>query len=322
MSYEKSPMTIHSGDHQFSEDRIERGSDDERPQSGCGCQPRTKHRKREEQEEQQAPFDHVAAGVGPDGTAIESGSASSTSLATLLLSNGARIDFAAVEEDDGHDGITMRELGDAERIMPSTLAAMSNRTALEIYTALCPKAPVPRRMAALANPKSKAKVADAFDLVDAIGEPQEVDLDEIAALSSIQLSTSSGGGWGGQFCVPGDGWHAFKDFACNGSYPANAWTWCDPSVAYYWRDRWTTGNYKRKKSFGITSTCGGPAETIHYRRRNNGNWKEEASWFLPNNHWQWTRVESNVWNRNRWVRHRSSIQGTPSFVRSYTAIYT
>lgn len=259
------------------------------------------------------PRNFVAENCGPDGQPLDDTASASYPLATVALSNGAKIEFEAVEEQRGQFGVAMRELGHAERMMPSVLGMMAQRSAPDIYAALCPGKPVPKVVAALSKKTAKQ------DLVDAVHEPIEADLDELGIQPDVALGSSSGGGYGGQFCVSGAGWHAFRDFACFGSYPSNAWRWCDPDVSYYWRDRWTI-NQKRRNSFGITATCGGPAETRHYRQRNNGRWTRMKTWYLPTSHWQWTRYEGNF-KYDRWVAHVSSIQGGPSFVRSATAIY-
>ncbi|MEA5468055.1 hypothetical protein [Spirulina sp. 06S082] len=291
---------------------IESGNADETQNATCNCS--LPNNGQECMSAETPPFDYVASGFGPDGQEIEDEPTSLKSLATIVLSNGARVEFYAVEEEDGY-GIAMRELGDAERMMPSVLATMSNLSALEIYSKLCPNKPVPREIAI------QAGLQQSVNLTDTIGEPLEADLDSLGIVLPVQFGSDSGGGWGGHFCIPGDGWHAFVAFACNGSYPANAWRWCDPNAAFFWRDRWTNG-HKRKCSFGITATCGGPAETIHYyKKKSNGKWKRLKIWYLPNNHWQWTRY-CGIAKRDRWVKHRSSIQGQPSFVRSFTAIYT
>ncbi|MCP9469556.1 MAG: hypothetical protein NNA31_06100 [Nitrospira sp.] len=294
----------------------DRGSDDER-KVDCNCG--SSHNGQEsisKSELQPPPVDCEATGFGPDGKEIDVEPTSSRSLATLILSNGATIEFSAVEEGMGHYGIAMRELGNTERMMPSMLAMTSRLSALDVYSKLCPNAPIPQLIAATSEGQPRNT------LIDVIEEPLEVDLDALGILPPIvRFGTASDGGSGGQFCVPGDGWHAFRSFACEGSYPSNAWIWCDPSVAYYWRDRWTDGN-KRKNSFAITATCGAPAETRHYfKRLINKKWKRVHSWYLPDHHWQWTRYEG-IANRDRWVRHLSSIQGPPSFVRCFTAIYT
>ncbi|MCL7942293.1 hypothetical protein M8009_18635 [Halomonas sp. ATCH28] len=293
------------------------GSADEGKEIYCNCgSPDDSREYRSRSELEHTPVDYESTGFGPDGEEIDDGPTSSMSLATLILSNGARIEFSAVEEDSGNHGIAMREIGDVERMMPSVLSMTSRLTALEIYSKLSPNAPIPRLIVA----QSDCQPQNA--LVDIVEEPLEVDLDVLGILPPVvQFGSSSGGGYGGQFCVSGDGWHAFRAFACEGSYPANAWIWCDPSVAYYWRDRWTNGR-NRKNSFGITATCGAPAETRHYyKKKVNGKWKRLNTWYLPNHYWQWTRYEG-VAKRDRWVRHVSSIQGQPSFVRCFTAIYT
>lgn len=262
------------------------------------------------------PKDFVANGVGPDGALLDDEVHSTKRLASLDLSTGARVEFVSIKEDDGAHGVAMRELGDSSRMMPSVLSAMNGASAVDAFENLCPNGPMPKSIAKLSSKTVKR------DLVKAISDPVEVDIDELGIeLPTLQAGSSSGGGWGGHFCVPGDGWHDFKNFACYWSGPSNTWFWCDPSVAYYWRDRWTTGNYKRKRSFGVTATCGAPAETRHYYKNAFGNWKKLNTWYLPNNHWQWTRYDG-LSKRNRWVHHRSAIQGAPSFVRSVTAIYT
>ncbi|MGK7927048.1 MAG: hypothetical protein AB4290_17695 [Spirulina sp.] len=309
----RSIMTTQTDSSFSSNPGTESGSADETQNANCNCGFSSPDRESVSTEVQTPPFDYAASGFGPDGKEIEDEPTSLKSLATIILSNDARVEFYATEEEDG-DGIAMRELGNAERTMPSVLATMSRLSALEIYSKLSPDTPIPRAIAI------QAGLQQTSNLTDTIEEPLEADLDSLGILPPVQFGSDSGGGLGGNFCIPGDGWHAFVAFACHGSYPANAWRWCDPNAAFFWRDRWTNG-HPRKHSFGITATCSGPAETIHYyKKKVNGKWKQRKIWYLPNNHWQWTRYDG-VAKRDRWVRHRSSIQGQPSFVRSFTAIY-
>jgi hypothetical protein len=255
-------------------------------------------------------------GVGPAGAPIDDAPAESISLATIAVTNGSMIEFAAIREEGDRFGIAIREMGDASRPARPTFAHHPLMSPIEIFRKLSPKGPVPKHLA-----NSDGSQKRSFDLVDTLDEPIEADLDELQLQPSPLAATDSGGGWGAQYCVPGDGWHAFKNHFCdNASFPSNTWWWCDPSVAYGWRDRWTVG-HKRKNSLGITATCGAPASTQHYYQNAFGNWKHQKTWHLPNNFWQWTRY-CGLSKRDRWIRHRSAISGPPSFVRSVTFIYT
>lgn len=291
---------------------IQYGSDGE---TGCGCNCTTRTAISETSNDRKPePQEYFNSGLRPDGSLIDDDNPPSTPLATVMLTNGGQIEFEAVEEAPGRYGIALRELGDAGRLMPITLAGMARSSAAEIFTALCPKSPIPRTIADTAADKPGGKVVDMID------DPIEADLDDLGILPPMQLGSASGGGYGGQFCVPGQGWHDFKNFACDFSGPSNTWFWCDPGAAYYYRQRSTYDNYKRKTSFGITATCGSSAQTVH-RYWRLGKWRKAKTWYLPNQYWQWTRYDGLI-ARNRRVQHISSIQGPPSFVHSVTAIYT
>ena len=268
------------------------------------------------------PFDYQAAGLDPDGAIADLNAPRAAPLVALDLSNDLTIEFFDVEDPES-PGLAVREVGDTERMTPSILALMNRSSIRNIYEALVATGPIPRAIAASSTGPVER------DVVETIDDNIEVDLDATKFFDRISEITQQpsplgagrypGHGQGGKFCVPGDGFHAFQAFACGWSGGANVAPWCDPGAEYYWRDRRAPGG--RKNSFGIVATCHGPAYVLHYRRKANKKWK--VQWDpgpVASSYWAATRYEGAI-KFGRGVRHGSQIQGPPSFVRSFIAVY-
>ncbi|MBR9772233.1 MAG: hypothetical protein GYB54_14035 [Gammaproteobacteria bacterium] len=266
------------------------------------------------------PDDLAAVGLGPDGAPLVSGPAEPMPLARFDLSNGNRVEFVGLRGDDKEAQVGMRELGVSDRATPRTFASEVGKSALDHYLMLAPQeVPIPKMLLEL-NPDIDRK-AFKNRTVERLEEPIEVDLDELGITpDTARAGSSAGGGPGQQYCVPGDGYHLFRNHNCETvSFPSNTWWWCDPEAHYSFRDRWTS-DHKRRNSLGVTTACHGPAATLHYYKNVFGNWKHLHTFHLPSGYWQWTRYEG-LSKRDRWIRHRCVTAGGSSFVRCVSFFY-
>jgi hypothetical protein len=248
------------------------------------------------------PCDYLTAGLGPDREPVEGGTPESITLARLELTNGNYFEIVGVRNEHEGNEVGIRELGGGPRESAPTFYPNS-LSILEMYMKLAPKdSPIPKMLAESDKKVDKTLFAKR-KLVDYIEELILVDLDEQGITPVVTDS---------QYCA--GGFNSFQNDMCvTASYPSNTWWWCDAAANYYWRDRWTT-NHKRRNSLGITAACNGPASTAHYYKNIWGNWKHNKTWHLPSGYWHWTKWEGGS-NRDRWVRHRSILQGGSSYIR-------
>src|SRR4051812_17217962 len=267
-----------------------------------------------------SPVDYERYGFGPDGGSIRPARSETLRLATLILPRGTRMEFWG-NPAEGEVGVIERGGNPHAPHGRPTFGREPNLSMLEMYTRLAPKdAPVPELLLKLKDSAAQAALKKQFRFQELVEEPIAVSDDQFDLAITPVATASSDSGGGGWNCnlVAAD----FQDFACNGSYPSNAWLWCDAGKHYNFLDRWTGCSHKRKKSLGITAVCNTEIGYVRHYYQNcvSGNWHLSHDWSIPEGHWAWTKYTGTI-KRARWVRHGVLATPAGAYFRAFTAIY-
>jgi hypothetical protein len=177
-------------------------------------------------------IDYERYGFGPDGGSIRPARSETMRLAVLEMPHGTRIEFWG---DPVEDEVGMIELGGNSDVRP-TFRLEPDQSFLQMYTRLVSKdVPVPEIFLKLEDPAEYETLRKKYPFQEYIEEPIEVaddQFDRVVSTPRASGPSSDSGVWNCNL-----GTQAFDNFACNGSYPSNAWIWCDASQHFNFLDR-------------------------------------------------------------------------------------
>lgn len=263
----------------------------------------------------QETVDYAPLGYGPDGAPIRPILSETIRLAALALPHGTKIEFWGnpAENEAG-----LIETGGSAYFRP-TFGTAPNLSLFEMYTRLAPKdVPVPELLLKLADPATQEGVKKKFRFQEVIEEPVVVsDEFDIVMPNATRSSDSGTFPWN---CSKGA--QDFESIACNGSYPSNAWIWCDPGKHTTPLNRWTSCDHKRKKSLALTAVCNTTIGYVQHYYKNcvSGNWHLAGDWSLSPGG-SWTRWDG-LSRRARKVRHGVLNTAAGAYFRAFTAVYS
>lgn len=231
-------------------------------------------------------------------------------VAHFYLDSGKVATFTQI--GGGEDTAVLYEEIGPETSAP-TFATTPELEALDMFLALAPAdTAVPRALIqsldAGARDSATARLGSR-KLVDAMATP-------ILATPSLALrkvgEEHDTGGWN---CSQGAS--DFENFACDGGTVPGTIEYCDSGQ--WWNLQRSSGDSKRRKSFGLFVACGTDVQ-IKHSYADCCNWWELDTKILPSSHWMWSRYTGAV-DRRRRVNYDRVSQFSGSYLRAYTAFY-